>query len=190
MPKLRAPIEKEAVISEFHHRDPNIRITLDDPIVVKFRQVREGGIIERQQLLSSPITRQWITEDNGTEPGYQEQLRLTPAGLRMAIDTYLSMTHCNIEAVSGDLVFDIPKGKTAAEYYGSLQEYLKVWGSLYPEWASLIWEECLDVNPSFGFSTAEDDEGDEYATPGEEEASEEAESNTLPSTETLNNFEK
>jgi hypothetical protein len=178
MPKLIVPLVQEYSISSFKHRDRARRIKPNDPLIVKFRQATELDNITRQQLLSEPITRQWIPEEeeeelvNGsTRLRYQEQTKLTPFSYRMAVDCYLTMVFCNIETPKGDLLFDIPANKSAYQVYGSIREFLTDWGKLFPEWANLIHAKCLICNPSWGIGNEEDvdqdDDDEETMTLGE-----------------------
>ena len=185
MPRLRVPLTKEMTINHFSSKDKAKVITPKDPIIVTFRQATEAENIYRQQLLSTPIVREWVppstivksTDDN---PRFQEQVKLTPFSYRMAVDCFLTMIACNIETPSGDLLFDMTKGKTAYDHYSGISDFLKRWGTLYPEWADLIYAKCVEVNPSWSLQELEGNEDEEENTLslGEEEPADESKKGT------------
>ena len=160
MPRLLVPIEKEfSIIAK--------GLTEDDPIVVSFRQATEAMNLRRQELLAKPVTRSWENDS------YQEQLNFTPFGRRMAIDVWLTMTACNIEKQNGDPLFtfqDLNSHRKITDK--TLDEFLKKWGQLAPEWAEAIYDKCLLVNPSWGFGPPNEDE--DTLTPEEKKAEETA----------------
>lgn len=162
MPRLIVPTDKEFNLTVDSPKAER-RVKADDPIVVSFRQATEATNILRQELLARPITRMW--EDDQ----YREEFNLTPFGKRMAVDTFLTMTSCNVEDEEGKRLFNFKrKGKTFEEYV--TQE----WGRLWPEWAEVIYTACLKVNPSWGFGVEDENEDEEVLTLGEEPAAEAA----------------
>lgn len=158
MPKLISPTEKEfslTVDSRYVER----RVDRDDPIVVKFKQATEATNLRRQEYLARPIKRLW-EKDNDGDSQYREEFNLTPFGKRMAVDVYLTMTHCNIQDEAGRPIFS---GKER-----TFEEFLAKWGRLWSEWAETIYGACLKVNPVWGLGSEDENEDEETLTAGEE----------------------
>ena len=168
MPKLIAPLDKAfTIIVESKH--PEKRVTEADPIIVSFRQATEALNLRRQEILARPINRSWEDEK------YHEEFVLTPFGRRMALDVWLTLTSCNIETTDGKRLFAFSELNGSNKIVDkSLDEFLKRWGQLWPEWCEAIYEKCLEVNPSWGFGGEAENEDEEALTLGEEPAAEAA----------------
>lgn len=161
MPKLIVPTDREfslTVESRYSAR----RVGSDDPIVVSFKQATEAVNLRRQELLARPIKRLWEKSAEGDDQQYREEFQLTPFGKRMAVDTFLTMTGCNVTDEAGKVLFSFKEK--------SFEEYLAKWGQLWPEWAEVIYGACLRVNPTWGFGGADENEDEELLTEGEEPA--------------------
>ncbi|MBE7473123.1 MAG: hypothetical protein DPW09_42780 [Anaerolineae bacterium] len=161
MPRLIAPTEKEFSLTVDSHYAERM-VGPDDPIVVKFRQATEATNLKRQEFLARPIKRMWEKDESGADSQYREEFLLTSFGKRMAVDVYLTMTHCNITDEAGKPVF------TGRER--TFEEFLSKWGRLWSEWAETIYGACLRVNPSWGFGVPDENEDEEALTEGEEVA--------------------
>ena len=165
MPKLVIPTDRLfSVTVESKHADR--RVTEDDPIIVSFRQATEALNLKRQELLARPISRQWDEENK-----YSEQFNLTPFAKRMAVDVWLTMTACNVEGPDGRKLFAFTQLNGSAKMIAkTLEDFLAVWGRLWPEWCEAIYEKCLVANPSWGFGTDDENEDEEALTLGEDVA--------------------
>jgi len=168
MPKLIVPLDKSHTIT-VESRHVERRVGEDDPIVVTFKQATEALNLRRQEMLARPVARLWEDEK------YREEFNLTPFGKRMAIDVWLTMTSCNIENADGKRLFSFSQLNGSNKIVDkSIEEFLKRWGQLWPEWAEKIYECCLETNPSWGLGGETENEDEEILTLGEDTAGEPA----------------
>jgi hypothetical protein len=168
MPQLVIPADQEFALT-VPSRQAHVRVTENDPIIVKFKQANEATNMRRQELLARPISRLWEKVDGkaDAEREYKEQFYLTPYGQRLAVDIYLTMTSCNITDPKGQPLI------TGEEK--TFTEFRRKWGIVWPEWAEAIYSQgCLIVNPSWGGGTEDENEDEAVLTVGEEEAVETA----------------
>lgn len=130
MPTYVAPIEKEFVITEGEG------LSKSDPLVVKIKQVSEGGNLRREELLPKVLRRSFNDE--------QDEIPITSAYKARAVEVYLSMTYCNINYADGEPMFPTkPDGSLA---FASFDDFLKAWGKITPDWAYRIHLCALYVN--------------------------------------------
>jgi hypothetical protein len=167
MPQLIIPADREFSLT-VDSRQVHVRVTEDDPILVTFRQANEAANLRRQELLARPISRMWEKLDGkpDAEREYKEQFYLTSYGQRLAVDIYLTMTSCNITDIKGQPLITCQE-KT-------FTEFRRKWGNVWPEWAETIYGACLQVNPSWGSGSEDENENEVVLTVGEEEAVETA----------------
>ena len=131
MPTL-APISKEFVIKD----GPGL--SADDPIVVAFRQATEGSNIEREELLTRKLSRDW--EENKDELSMPNQLR------RRAVEVFLTVKALNVVDEKGKELIKFKKGRPD---YPTFNAFEKVWGEMPPDWAISVHLCCLATNPSW-----------------------------------------
>jgi hypothetical protein len=164
MPKLIVPLDKSFTIL-IDSRHTERRVEDDDPIVVTFKQANEALNLRRQEMLARPITRMW------EETQYREEFNLTPFGKRMAIDVWLTLTSCNIEGPDDKRLFSFSQLNGSNKITDkSIEDFLKKWGQLWPEWAEAIYVRCLEVNPSWGLGGEAENEDEDVLTLGEDDA--------------------
>jgi hypothetical protein len=160
MPSLIVPLQREFKIIE----GPSL--SKEDPLIVTIRQATQGDALKRQEMLSRPVTRKWEGED-----GFSVAEELTPFAKRMAVDTWLTMTSCNITMFDGKTpLFPLKNGKIQLTF----DQFMEKWGQLPPEWAEAIYNKCLLLNPTWGFGVSDENEDEEALTEGEDAAGEPA----------------
>lgn len=138
MPKLLNPTDQEYKITVKSKEHP---VNEDDPIIVSFSQATEVLNLKRQDMLSNPVTRQWLAED------YKEESKPITFSKRKAIDVFLTLRSCNITDANDQPIFAFRNGKLLDK---TLEEFIFKWGKLWPEWTDAIWLKCIKTNPSWG----------------------------------------
>jgi hypothetical protein len=178
MPKLVAPLKKEFRIK----RGPGLSV--DDPIIVGFRQAFEGDVDTRQEMLSRRLERRWAGE---VDEDYSESLELINPSRQRAVEVYLTLTSCNIkEEVPGhesepeeqrplrDMFTFLEANSQIRVNAKNFDIFFKKWGQLDPEWALSIHTCCLIANPTWGMAVYDEEDIEPILTEGEEPGASEA----------------
>ena len=166
MPKLLVPEKIEMASGDLPGCDE------DDKLVVSFRQATESQKLQRQQLLTKPLRRVWDTDGDTDSTTFSEVMEIIPFAQRRMVDIYLTLTGSNIDRQDGKPLFKFRKNKNGSlEIDGTLDEFQNLYGSItQSEWIEFMYDCCLKVNPTFGFSGDIKENGDNVMLEGEDEA--------------------